>query len=132
MLDASSGVLGNNIFGEINSTFSTSLAAGRKLKSSFYWGIGVFYNCSKNELNPDADVPDPSNSSGGWEQAAAMFILPQKIMLSAPFSFFNTFTILRIGLPSPLICMPNMTFIKTIPIAFFTCHGTITGNLNKE
>jgi hypothetical protein len=67
MLDAQKDAYSYNNFGEINSAFSTSLAAGRKLKSNFYWGLGIFYNSSKNELNPDAGVPDFSNSSGGWE-----------------------------------------------------------------
>ena len=90
MLDASTTAFGTNNFGEINNAFTTSIAAGRKLKSNFYYGLGVFYNSSKYELNPDADIPDFSGSSGYIQMHSYVHSVSMDKAIS-PFLFFQYF-----------------------------------------
>lgn len=92
MLDAGSGNSVNNYFGEINSTFTTSIGAGRKLKSNFYYGLGVIYNSSKYEINPDADIPDFSDSSDGYGQIMMSYTHSKsEDHVVSPFLFFQYF-----------------------------------------
>ena len=90
MLDAKPDNFGQNYFGEINNAFSTSIGAGRKLKSNFYYGLGVFYNSSKHEINPDADIPDFSASSGYVQMTSYVHSVSTDKAIS-PFLFFQYF-----------------------------------------
>jgi hypothetical protein len=53
-------------FGTINNDLIINLSAAKKLKTNFYYGLGLIYNVSKSEINPDSDVPkyDSSQSYG--------------------------------------------------------------------
>lgn len=49
-------------YGEKINDLKFSLTSGKKLKSHFYYGLGLSYNAIKKELNPDSDVPMLSSS----------------------------------------------------------------------
>ncbi len=90
MLDAGSNNFGDNYFGEINSAFTTSIGAGRKLKSNFYYGLGVIYHSSKHEINPDADIPDFSGSPGYIQMQSYVHSLSTDKVIS-PYLFLQYF-----------------------------------------
>jgi len=63
MIDAGFGVTNQN-FGEINQKLSLNLNAGRRFGKSFIYGLGLGYNFSKQEFNPEVDRPQISGATG--------------------------------------------------------------------
>jgi hypothetical protein len=64
MVDANNGGAYGTYFGQIINELALNFNASRKLNSSFYYGLGLLYNSSKQEFNPEADRPQINGSSG--------------------------------------------------------------------
>ena len=57
MLDAGAANFGWYYYGVKNNDLNFTISGGRKLKSNFYYGLGLFYNTFSQETNPDDDIP---------------------------------------------------------------------------
>jgi len=48
---------GNSVYGEKINDFAYNISAGKKFQTNFYYGVGLLYNITKQEINPDSDIP---------------------------------------------------------------------------
>ena len=78
--------------GGINTNkFNFGFTAGRKLKSNFYYGLGVFSTISKEETNPDVKFPEINGSLGFISLTSYMNTVSKNSSIS-PVIYFQYFT----------------------------------------
>lgn len=65
-LDNVPSVYSSAIFGEITREINVNIDGGLKLRSNFYYGLGLSYHSGKKETNPDEDLPNSNNASSGY------------------------------------------------------------------
>ena len=57
----------NGIFNGVkNNDLNFNTSVGRKLKTNFYYGVGLSYKVSKQEINPDSDIPEYSGTVNSY------------------------------------------------------------------
>jgi hypothetical protein len=61
--DVSNDIVAGSNFGEKINDLNFTVTAGKKLKSNFYYGLGLSYNTINQEVNPESDIPELSSSA---------------------------------------------------------------------
>lgn len=78
-------------YGEKINDLKISLLAGKKLKSHFYYGLGISYNILTQEINPENDIPELDNSAGYISVSSYVNQIASSNKIS-PIIYFQYFT----------------------------------------